>query len=135
MTATAAAPTTVTEALAIIRTEGLTKIYDSADFTAVDELDLAVGEGEIFGLLGPNGAGKTTTAGMLTTRVIPSSGKAFVAEIDVIAHPALAKQLIGTVSQTNTLDRQLTVWENLYFHGRLFGYSAGESRRISDELL
>jgi ABC-2 type transport system ATP-binding protein len=135
MTATATAPTKVTGALAIIRTEGLTKIYDGADFAAVDELDLAVGEGEIFGLLGPNGAGKTTTAGMLTTRVIPSSGQAFVGEIDVIADPALAKQLIGTVSQTNTLDRQLTVWENLYFHGRLFGYSAGESRRMSDELL
>jgi ABC-2 type transport system ATP-binding protein len=132
---TATAPVTVTESLAIIRTEGLTKIYDGADFAAVDELDLAVGEGEIFGLLGPNGAGKTTTAGMLTTRVIPSSGQAFVGEIDVIADPALAKQLIGTVSQTNTLDRQLTVWENLYFHGRLFGYSAGESRRMSDELL
>ena len=52
-----------------------------------------------------------------------------------IAHPALAKQLIGVVSQTNTLDRQLTVWENLYFHGRLFGMSAAESRRVADELL
>jgi ABC-type multidrug transport system ATPase subunit len=118
MSATAvAAPATSAEAAAIIRTEALTKSYDGADFAAVDELDLTVREGEIFGLLGPNGAGKTTTAGMLTTRVIPSSGKAFVGPIDVIAHPALAKQLIGTVYQTNMLDRQLTVWENLYFHG------------------
>ena len=91
--------------------------------------------GEIFGLLGPNGAGKTTTAGMLTTRVVPSSGTAHVGAIDVVAHPALAKQLIGTVSQTNTLDRQLTVWENLYFHGRLFGIAASESRRTADRLL
>ncbi len=53
----------------------------------------------------------------------------------MVAHPALAKQLIGVVSQTNTLDRQLTVWENLYFHGRLFGIGAGESRRTADELL
>jgi ABC-2 type transport system ATP-binding protein len=53
----------------------------------------------------------------------------------VAAHPALAKQMSGIVSQQNTLDRQLTVWENLYFHGRLFGISARESRRISDELL
>ena len=53
----------------------------------------------------------------------------------MVAQPALAKQLIGVVSQQNTLDRQLTVWENLYFHGRLFGIGAAESRRIADELL
>ena len=57
----------------VIHTEQLTKIYPG-DIRAVDELDLTVRRGEIFGLLGPNGAGKTTTAGMLTTRVIPTSG-------------------------------------------------------------
>ncbi|HTU78045.1 MAG TPA: ATP-binding cassette domain-containing protein [Solirubrobacteraceae bacterium] len=119
----------------IIRTVDLTKVYAGTDFAAVDELNMRVRAGEIFGLLGPNGAGKTTTAGMLTTRVVPSSGWAYVGGIDVVAHPALAKQLIGIVSQQNTLDRQLTVWENLYFHGRLFGISAAESRRRSDELL
>ena len=120
---------------AIIRTEGLTKTYPGTDFRAVDELNLTVEAGEIFGLLGPNGAGKTTTAGMLTTRVIPTGGRAFVGDIDVVAHPALAKQILGIVSQQNTLDRQLTVWENLYFHGRLFGISAAESRETSDRLL
>jgi len=120
---------------AIIRTEALTKVYAGADFRAVDELNLTVGEGEIFGLLGPNGAGKTTTAGMLTTRVIPMSGRAYVAGIDVVAHPALAKQVIGVVSQTNSLDRQLNVWENLYFHGRLFGMGAAQSRAEADRLL
>ncbi len=119
----------------VIRTVALTKVYAGTDFAAVDSLDLSVLGGEIFGLLGPNGAGKTTTAGMLTTRVIPTSGSAYVGAIDVVAHPALAKQLIGIVSQQNTLDRQLTVWENLYFHGRLFGISAAESRRTADELL
>jgi len=119
----------------VIRTSALTKVYAGTDFAAVDELDLSVYGGEIFGLLGPNGAGKTTTAGMLTTRVIPTSGSAFVGSVDVVAEPTLAKQLIGIVSQTNTLDRQLTVWENLYFHGRLFGIGAAESRRIADELL
>ncbi len=110
-------------------------MYAGTDFAAVDKLDLRVHSGEIFGLLGPNGAGKTTTAGMLTTRVIPTSGEAHIGAIDVIAEPALTKQLIGIVSQQNTLDRQLTVWENLYFHGRLFGIPAPESRRIADELL
>ena len=119
----------------VIRTVELTKVYPGMEVAAVDKLNLSVHAGEIFGLLGPNGAGKTTTAGMLTTRVIPTSGAAFVGAIDVIAQPALAKQLIGIVSQQNTLDRQLTVWENLYFHGRLFGISAADSRRTADELL
>jgi len=120
---------------AVIHTEDLTKIYAGADFAAVDRLNLDVQVGEIFGLLGPNGAGKTTTAGMLTTRVVPTSGRAFLAGVDVAAHPALAKQLSGIVSQQNTLDRQLTVWENLYFHGRLFGMGAKVSRQTADELL
>ncbi len=119
----------------VIRTVDLTKVYAGTDFRAVDELNLVVEAGEIFGLLGPNGAGKTTTAGMLTTRVIPTSGHAFVGGIDVVRHPTLAKQILGIVSQVNTLDRQLTVWENLYFHGRLFGMPAAESRTVADELL
>ncbi len=122
-------------AMAMIRTVGLTKTYPGTDFKAVDGLDLEVARGEIFGLLGPNGAGKTTTAGMLTTRVIPSAGEAYVGTVDVVAHPALAKQLIGVVSQQNTLDRQLNVWENLYFHGRLFAMSARDSKSEADRLL
>ena len=124
---------TITEA--IIETVALTKRYPGMDVPAVDELNLSVQRGEIFGLLGPNGAGKTTTAGMLTTRVLPSGGSAIVAGIDVVANPTLAKQLIGVVSQQNTLDRQLTVWENLYFHGRLFGISKAESRQTATDLL
>jgi ABC-2 type transport system ATP-binding protein len=119
----------------VIHTEDLTKVYPGTDFAAVDRLNLDVRVGEIFGLLGPNGAGKTTTAGILTTRVVPTSGRALLGGIDVAAHPALAKQLSGIVSQQNTLDRQLTVWENLYFHGRLFGIGAKASRRTADELL
>ena len=128
-------PTGPASGQAIIRTVGLTKVYAGSDLRAVDGLDLEVVHGEIFGLLGPNGAGKTTTAGMLTTRVVPTSGQAFVGGIDVVAHPALAKQILGIVSQQNTLDRQLNVWENLYFHGRLFGIPARESKRTATELL
>jgi ABC-2 type transport system ATP-binding protein len=119
----------------IIETIGLVKTYPGTDFRAVDGLDLQVGMGEVYGLLGPNGAGKTTTVGVLTTRVIPSGGEAFVGGIDVVAHPTLAKQMIGVVSQQNTLDRQLTPWENLYFHGRLFGMGKRESKQSADDLL
>ena len=68
---------------AVIHTEDLTKVYPGTDFAAVDRLNLDVAAGEIFGLLGPNGAGKTTTAGMLTTRVVPTSGRAYLAGVDV----------------------------------------------------
>jgi ABC-2 type transport system ATP-binding protein len=118
----------------IIRTEGLEKVY-AGGVAAVNGLNLSVGRGEIFGLLGPNGAGKTTTVGMLTTRVIPTGGSAVVGGIDVVSHPALAKQAIGVVSQHNTLDRSLNVWENLYFHGRYFGMGAKTARAKTDEML
>jgi len=118
----------------VIRTEQLTKVYPGG-VRAVDALDLSVQAGEIFGLLGPNGAGKTTTGGMLTTRVIPTGGHAYVGGVDVVAHPVAAKQVIGVVPQTNTLDRSLSVWENLYFHGRFFGMSTKTSRREADRLL
>jgi ABC-2 type transport system ATP-binding protein len=119
----------------IIETIDLVKSYPGTDFRAVDGLNLQVGMGEVYGLLGPNGAGKTTTVGVLTTRVIPTGGHAYVGGIDVVDHPTLAKQMIGVVSQQNTLDRQLTSWENLYFHGRLFGIGKRESKQIADELL
>lgn len=118
----------------VIRTIDLTKVY-AGDVRAVDGLNLSVRRGEIFGLLGPNGAGKTTTAGMLTTRVRPTAGRAVVAGIDVWSKPARAKQVIGVVPQTNTLDRSLTVWENLAFHGRFFGMSAKSAKAEAHRLL
>ena len=102
---------------------------------AVDRLNLVVRRGELFGLLGPNGAGKSTTIGMLTTRVIPTSGQAFVDGVDVVKYPPLARTRLAAVTQTNTLDRSLTVFDNLYFHGRYFGLSRGESRRRAHELI
>jgi ABC-2 type transport system ATP-binding protein len=121
----------------IITTSGLTKIFSGAGgtVTAVDHLDLTIFAGEIYGLLGPNGAGKTTTIGMLTTRTIPTSGEARVGTVDVIAHPALAKQVIGVVPQTNTLDRAMSVAENLEFHGRYFGMSTKAARAATADLL
>jgi ABC-2 type transport system ATP-binding protein len=124
----------MTDSDEVIATSGLTKVFPNG-LKAVDALDLRVAGGEIFGLLGPNGAGKTTTVGMLTSRVIPTNGSASIAGVDVIAHSTLAKQLIGVVSQTNTLDRSLTVFENLYFHGRYFGMRANDARAAADETL
>lgn len=121
----------------VIRTEALTKVFHGrgGDVRAVDALDLDVRRGEIFGLLGPNGAGKTTTVGMLTTRVIPTSGTARVDGIDVVADPTAAKQVIGVVPQTSTLDRSLDVRENLLFHARYFGMGARQARVATDDLL
>jgi ABC-2 type transport system ATP-binding protein len=137
MTTTAAAAPVAPDAAAAppaIVTRGLTKVYPG-DVRAVDALDLTVARGEIFGLLGPNGAGKTTTAGMLTTRVVPTAGTAQVGGVDVVRDPASAKRLIGVVPQSNTLDRSLTVWENLYFHGRFFGMGARVARAEATRLL
>ena len=118
----------------VVRTIGLTKVYPGGT-TAVDGLALSVRRGEILGLLGPNGAGKSTTAGMLTTRVLPTAGRAWVASVDVVARPALARQFIGVVPQHNTLDRSLSVRQNLLFHGRYFGMDAGSAARVADALL
>jgi ABC-2 type transport system ATP-binding protein len=118
----------------VIRAEGLSKTYPGG-LTAVEALDLSVCEGEIFGLLGPNGAGKTTTVGMLTTLIIPTAGRAFVAGVDVVADPSLAKQYLGVVPQANNLDNNLTVLENLYFHGRYFGMGARRARATAEDML
>jgi ABC-2 type transport system ATP-binding protein len=118
----------------VIRAEGLTKSYQGGR-VAVDALDLSLVAGEILAVLGPNGAGKTTTVGMLTGKVIPTGGRAFVKGIDVVAHPAAAKQHIGLVQQGNTLDRGLNVWENLYFHARYFGMSSKAAQVATDDVL
>ena len=125
---------TTEERPAIVRTTALSKTYPG-DIKAVVELDMEIRAGEIYGFLGPNGAGKSTTIGMLTTRVTPTSGAAAVGGVDIIRNPALAKQVIGVVPQTNTLDRAMTVAENLYFHGRYFGMSGKQAKSLTDEML
>ena len=129
-----AAPASAPPGEAVVLAEGLTKVYPDGT-TAVDGLDLAVRAGEVLALLGPNGAGKSTTVGMLTTSVVPTAGHAVVAGTDVVARPAAARRHIGVVPQRNTLDRSLTVRENLVFHGRYFGIRAGAARAAADELL
>ncbi|MCZ0982158.1 ABC transporter ATP-binding protein [Streptomyces diastatochromogenes] len=120
-----------------IRTEGLRKVYRRGqdDLVALEGLDLTVGKGEFFGLLGTNGAGKSTTIGMLTTLVTPTAGSAWVAGHEVGADPVGVKSRIGVVPQTDTLDRALTVLDNLAFRGRYFGLPAQAARRRALELL
>jgi ABC-2 type transport system ATP-binding protein len=121
----------------IVEITGLTKIFrdKQQSVKAVDGIDLAVEPGELFGLLGPNGAGKTTTIGICTTRTLPSSGQVRIAGINVVAHPAVVRRNIGVVPQFNTLDRSLTIFENLYFHCKYFGFSGAGARERANGLL
>jgi ABC-2 type transport system ATP-binding protein len=113
----------------------LVKKYPNGPAPAVDGLTFSVPRGEIFGLLGPNGAGKSTTIGILTTRVLPTSGTARVDGIDVVGDPARARRALAVVSQNNNLDRSLTVRQNLLFHAAYHGVGARERRSAADRLL
>ena len=120
----------------IVEIEGLQKIYNGKQrVVAVDGIDLSVREGELYGLLGPNGAGKTTTISICTTRALPTSGRVRIAGVDVVASPAIARKGIGVVPQYNTLDRSCTIFENIHFHCLYFGFSRGEAKLRTNQLL
>src|SRR5689334_3807452 len=102
---------------------------------ALDALDLAVNEGELFGLLGPNGAGKTTTIGILATRVLPTSGEASVAGADVGSRAVDVRRRIGVVPQRPNPDRSLRVLENLDFHAAYFGIPTHDATARAHALL
>ncbi|TRO51543.1 ATP-binding cassette domain-containing protein, partial [Candidatus Bathyarchaeota archaeon] len=110
----------------MITTEKLTKRYGS--ITAIEDLDLKVCGGEIFGFLGPNGAGKTTTIRVLTTLTKPTSGRALVNGFDVMKEPDKVKKVIGVVQQHVSLDRDLTVRENMEFRARLHHLGSSERK-------
>jgi len=121
---------------AIVNIQKMAKTYPGkTPVEAVKGIDLAVERGELFGLLGPNGAGKSTTISVCTTRSLPTGGRVTIAGIDVVEHPAEVRRYMGVVTQFNTLDRQCTVWENLYFHCRYFGISHALSSQRTTELL
>jgi ABC-2 type transport system ATP-binding protein len=102
---------------------------------ALDGLSLEILPGEIFGLLGPNGAGKSTTVGVLTTRVRPTSGQAWIGEHEVWKEQARVKHLIGVVPQRPNLDFSLTAREILIFHAAYFGIGSKKRNETADALL
>src|SRR6202008_2799805 len=102
---------------------------------ALDGISLDITAGEIFCLLGPNGAGKSTTVGILTTRVRPTSGQAWIGEHDVWKEQVAVKQLIGVVAQRPNLDFSLTAREILLFHAAYFGIDSHKRTRRAATLL
>ena len=116
-----------------IVTQNLTKKYK--DICAVENLNLYVNSGEIFGFLGPNGAGKTTTIRVLTTLTKPSSGSVWVSGFDVEKEPAKVKRVIGVVQQHLTFDLDLNLRENMELHARLHHIPSNERNQRIAELL
>jgi ABC-2 type transport system ATP-binding protein len=111
------------------------KAKPAYEVVALDGLTLEVQPGEIFGLLGPNGAGKSTTVGILTTRIKPTAGHAWVGDFNVWERRVDVKRLIGVVPQRPNLDFNLTAREILTFHGAYFGLPAAERNQRADALL
>ena len=110
-------------------------VRDFKEVRAVDGIDLAVAEGEIYGFLGPNGAGKSTTVHMLTTLLPPTDGRARVAGFDVVKEGPKVRRAIGAALQEAALDPLLTGREHLRLQTALHGISKAERNRRSDELL
>jgi ABC-2 type transport system ATP-binding protein len=117
----------------ILKTENLTKKYDT--LVAVNELNLEIQEGEIFGLLGPNGAGKTTTILMLLGLTEPAGGKATVAGHDCTRDPIGVKRLVGYLPDDVAFYNDMTARENLRFMGQLNGIDAKVIEERAEDLL
>jgi ABC-2 type transport system ATP-binding protein len=117
----------------MIEISGLCKDYSG--IKVVDGLDLAVESGELFGFLGPNGAGKTTSIRILTTLTKPTSGQVRINGVDVVRDPARVKSEFGIVQQHLSLNRDLTIAENLELHARLHHLSRADRKKRIAKLL
>jgi len=117
----------------VISVEGLH--YNYGKVTAVDNISFSVKKGQIFSFLGPNGAGKTTTINVLTTMLPIQKGKVTISGFDVEKQPDDVRKSIGIVFQNETLDWNLTVWETLEFHGRLYSIPKDTRHSKIDELI
>jgi ABC-2 type transport system ATP-binding protein len=110
----------------VIRALKLRKVYDG--FVAVDDLDLEVYRGEIFGLLGPNGAGKTTTISMLLGLIPPTSGDAWIAGYSIKKEPIEVRRRVGFLAENLGFYDGMTAWENLMITARLNRVKDAEGR-------
>lgn len=117
----------------IIEVKNLTRKFD--EFTAVKNISFSVKKGEVFAFLGPNGAGKTTTIKMLTTLLNPTKGEVRVNGWDVTKEKDNVRRSFGIVFQDMSLDDELTAWENLDFHGALYGLDKKHRHKRSQEML
>jgi daunorubicin resistance ABC transporter ATP-binding subunit len=118
----------------IVRVEGVSKTFKGT-IKALSDVSLEFEPGIVYGLLGPNGAGKTTLIRVLTTLLMPDTGKATVAGIDVVADPVTARTKIGLAGQFAAVDAYLTGRENIEMVARLYNLPRAEARRRTDELL
>ncbi|MFH7030399.1 MAG: ABC transporter ATP-binding protein [Heteroscytonema crispum UTEX LB 1556] len=118
---------------AAVYLENVYKIYNKVP--VVNDLSFTIEAGEMFGLLGPNGAGKSTTIRMLTTLTKPTQGRIEVSGYDVVSQPMLTKQSIGVVLQQISVDADLTVWENMEFHGRLHHIANPQRQKLINQSL
>lgn len=116
-----------------ISAENLTKKFGG--FTAVDAVNFEVGKGEIFGFLGANGAGKTTAIRMLCGLLAPTTGKATVAGYDISRQTESVKRHIGYMSQKFSLYADLTVAENIWLYGGIYGIPAKALKEKRDQLI
>jgi ABC-2 type transport system ATP-binding protein len=117
-----------------IETKNLTKKYKET--VAVDNLNISIEQGEIFGLLGPNGAGKTTTLRMLSCLISPSSGSSKVAGFDITIEPSKVRKAIGILTESPSLYERLTAYENMDFFAEAYGLTdAAERKKRIEELL
>jgi ABC-2 type transport system ATP-binding protein len=110
----------------VIAVQNVTHRY--GDRVALSNVSFEVSRGEIFGLLGPNGGGKSTLFRILSTMMVPTEGRATIAGIDVARDPAQVRRQVGVVFQTQSLDKALTVEENLRAQGHLHGLSGATLR-------
>jgi ABC-2 type transport system ATP-binding protein len=133
VTALSTAPTLPQTKTVAVEMQGVWKRFGQQ--VAVQDLSLQIPQGEVFALLGPNGAGKSTTIRMLTSLTRPSQGSIRVGGYDVVRDPVAVRQQIGVVLQPITLEAELTVWENLEFHGRMHHIPNPERQRRIDEWL
>lgn len=118
----------------IIEVAGLTKVFNN-ETVAVDQIDINVREGEIFGFLGPNGAGKTTTINILMTLLKPTEGHVSIAGYDVVRDAAKVREFVGLVPQELTVDEELTGYENIWLQSRLYHVPEEEAKNRIEELL